>query len=86
MTSSLVRPCPFCGATVEFSTCPQCKRDPTAPRRVCTSCQKMTPTAERGCVHCKAAPTSELAWKVPVIVALFVGALILSVVVAIASN
>jgi hypothetical protein len=81
MNVALTRPCPFCGTTVEFSTCPSCKRDPTAARRVCTSCQKMTPVAERACVHCHIVPTSELAWKVPVIIALFVGALILSVAV-----
>jgi hypothetical protein len=78
---ALTRPCPFCGATVDGAACPSCKRDPTAARRVCTSCQKMTPVAERACVHCQIVPTSELAWKVPVIIALFVGALILSVAV-----
>ena len=80
-TAALTRPCPFCGATVDGAACPSCKRDPTAPRRVCASCQKMTPTAERACVHCQIVPTSELVWKVPVIIALFVGALIISIVV-----
>lgn len=84
--SALVRPCPFCGATVEGAACPSCKRDPTAARRVCASCQKMTPTVERACVHCKAVASSELAWKVPVIIAMFVGVFLLSIVVAIASQ
>ena len=49
-------------------------------RRVCDACKKMTPLAEPGCVHCGGKAASEMAWKVPVIVAMFVGAVILSVV------
>lgn len=82
-----MRPCPFCAATiaaspVEGARCPSCGRDPTAPRRVCDACKKMTPTSDRACVHCGAGPANELAWKVPLIIALFVGAAVLSVVVA----
>jgi hypothetical protein len=42
----------------------------------------MTPTSEPACCHCGARARSELAWKIPVIVALFVAAFILSIVVA----
>jgi predicted amidophosphoribosyltransferase len=73
------RVCPFCGAPVEGAACKSCGRDPTASRRICAACKNMTPTAEPACCHCGARAASELAWKIPVIVALFMAALILTI-------
>ena len=73
------RACPFCGAEVPGAACPACQRDPTAPRRVCSNCSKMTPSAEPPCMHCGTERGSELSWKIPVIVAIFVVALALAV-------
>jgi hypothetical protein len=74
--------CPFCG---DFSgaaeRCGACGRDKRAPRRVCPACSKLTPTAEPSCCHCKQTFGSDLAWKVPLIIGIFVAAIVLSVVV-----
>ena len=77
-----MRPCPFCGTSVEAGACRYCKRDPTAARRVCGQCTKMTPVAEAPCCHCGARAGSELAWKVPVIIAMFALAVVVSVALA----
>jgi predicted amidophosphoribosyltransferase len=76
------RPCPFCGGPASGPACPSCGRDPTSSRRVCPRCGKTTPTAEAACCHCGEGKSSDLAWKIPVIVAMFVLAFILSVVLA----
>jgi predicted amidophosphoribosyltransferase len=72
------KPCPFCGATVAGALCDRCGRDPTASRRVCPTCKQMTPTAETVCCHCGARIRSELAWKIPLIVAIFAAAFALA--------
>jgi hypothetical protein len=41
----------------------------------------MTPIRDPNCCHCGARFTSDLSWKIPVIIALFVAALVLAVVV-----
>lgn len=73
--------CPFCGTVVAVSYCSGCGRDPTAPRKVCRACGEMTPIRDPNCCHCGARFTSDLSWKIPVIIALFVAALVLAVVV-----
>ncbi|MBK7829951.1 hypothetical protein [Nannocystis sp.] len=74
--------CPFCGdLTGEAGRCGGCGRNKQAPRRSCTNCGKFTPSAEANCCHCRQAFTSELAWKVPVIIVLFIAAIVLSVAV-----
>lgn len=75
------RQCPFCDAQTDGARCRSCGRDPTAPRFVCSECGKMTPEAEDQCSHCGAQQTSDLAWKVPVIILLFVAAFVLAFVV-----
>lgn len=76
------RPCPFCGTTARGELCGACNRDITAARRVCTKCQKMTPVSERVCYHCGSKEGSELAWKVPVIIIMFIVAFLLSIAIA----
>jgi hypothetical protein len=39
----------------------------------------MTPTAEAVCCHCGARARSDLAWKIPLIVALFILAFLLGI-------
>lgn len=77
--------CPFCGhAASGPGACPGCKRDPTARRRVCGKCGRMTPHAEPACCACGAKHGSELPGKVAIIVALFAAAFVVSVVLALA--
>jgi hypothetical protein len=40
----------------------------------------MTPTAEPGCCHCGERRTSEMRWKVPLIIGIFLVAIVLSIV------
>jgi RNA polymerase subunit RPABC4/transcription elongation factor Spt4 len=75
------RICPFCGGSATATRCGACNRDPSAPRVVCAHCKKMTPTAEPGCCHCGELRKSELRWKVPLIIALFVIAFAISIAV-----
>jgi hypothetical protein len=42
----------------------------------------VTPTAERACLSCGAAFKSDMRWKVPLIIALFLLSFVLSVVLA----
>lgn len=77
-----VRTCPFCRAAAESRVCPACGRDTTAPRRPCASCGRIVPVAERVCYACGAAHTSEMWWKIPLIVLLFVLAFVVSIVLA----
>jgi len=73
--------CPYCqdpGASDRH--CARCGRDPSAPRRVCGACRKLTPTKEPRCCHCGSVYTSDLWWKIPVVVALMILAVILRVI------
>ena len=74
-------PCPFCGAQAQSPRCMTCQRDPRAPRRICAHCKKQTPTNEPKCMHCQVAAGSELGWKVPVIVLMFIVAFIIAIAV-----
>lgn len=79
-TAAETRKCPFCETLNVQSLCKKCGRDVTAPRRLCTHCQRMTPMNEENCAHCKARQTSDLRWKVPLIVGIFLLAFILSII------
>ena len=76
--------CPYCREPLYsgHSCCGRCGRDPSAPRRPCPKCGRVTPTAERACWNCGAAFKSDMRWKVPLIVALFLLSFVLSVAVA----
>lgn len=74
--------CPFCGAETVERLCSACGRDTKGPRKACSKCGKFMPSDDRSCCHCGASQVSELAWKVPVIIGLFVVATIVSVVLA----
>jgi predicted amidophosphoribosyltransferase len=78
---SAERPCPFCGTPSPGQRCPGCQRDVTGARRPCKRCGKMTPSAESTCCHCHAAMGSELSWKIPVIILLFVAAFVVSILI-----
>ena len=75
--------CPFCGGAVDAdqSRCTLCGRSPSVPRRVCPKCGGMSPIAEKICVHCKHAFVSDAAWKIPLIIGLFLVAFVLAVVI-----
>ena len=79
-TPTGARVCPFCGTAAPEASCPSCGRDPTAPRTLCARCKHMTPIAEPACCHCGERRASELRWKIPLIIALFVVAIVLSIV------
>lgn len=73
--------CPFCGSTDRGTQCPGCKRDKTAPRRICQACKAQTPSHEPRCHACGHQRASELRWKIPVIVAMFMAAFIISILI-----
>ncbi len=78
------RPCPFCGATTRGERCPACNQDVTAPRRPCPKCGHLTPSRQRECVHCHTVAKSDLRWKIPLIVAIFVVAFVLAILLQLA--
>ncbi len=78
------RPCPYCRAPLQpgHLYCGQCGRDPSAPRRPCLKCGRVTPSAEPACMSCGAIYKSDMRWKIPLIVALFLFSFVLSVAAA----
>ena len=76
------RVCPFCGASAPAQVCGSCGRDTTAPRRPCGRCRQMAPSSERACRNCGAVFRSDLSWKIPLIVFLFLLAFVISVLLA----
>src|SRR5262249_24203455 len=75
------RACPYCGAVGAGVLCPSCGRDTTAPRRPCPTCGKMVPSSESACWNCGTKFRSDLMWKIPLIVALFALAAVVSIVI-----
>ncbi len=75
-----MRPCPFCGAPVGGLLCQSCGQDPTAARKLCPRCGQTTPSAVKQCMRCRATLGSGMPTKVIIIVAMFVAAFILSIV------
>jgi predicted amidophosphoribosyltransferase len=75
MSEAALAPCPFCEAQDQGRLCARCGRDRTATRRACRKCRKFTPSAESECCHCGARYRSELLWKIPIIVVMFVAAI-----------
>ena len=51
-----------------------------ATQRVCKGCGMLSPAAGAACEHCGAAFKSDLRWKVPVIILMFVAAIVLSII------
>lgn len=76
------RMCPFCGAPAAERFCGSCGRDTTAPRRPCGNCRRMVPSSERACWNCGAGFKSDMRWKIPLIVFLFLLAFVISVLLA----
>ena len=83
MTSLSAPPgeCVFCGAAKVGDTCPACRRDTRASRRICARCSRQTPLDEPVCCHCGIALRSDLSWKVPLIVFLFLAATAVATIV-----
>jgi hypothetical protein len=75
------RVCPYCGSSAPGQTCPTCNRDTTAPRRVCAKCGRITPMTEPVCLGCQTPYRSDMVWKVPVIIVLFIAAIILGIAI-----
>lgn len=71
--------CPFCDTPSTSQTCPSCGRDTTARRRRCAGCGRFSPTTEATCLNCGAPFRSELRWKIPLIILLFVVAIVISI-------
>lgn len=76
------RVCPFCGASASAQVCGSCGRDTTAPRRPCGKCGQMAPSSERACWNCGAGFKSDLRWKIPLIIFLFLLAFVISILLA----
>jgi RNA polymerase subunit RPABC4/transcription elongation factor Spt4 len=79
------RICPYCGSAAPAQICPTCRRDTTARRRVCSQCGRITPSNELACLACHKHFPNEMAWKVPLIIVLFIVSIIVSAAL-IASN
>ena len=73
------RACPFCATPAAAQFCGSCGRDTTAPRRPCGKCGRLVPSKESFCWSCGAAFKSDLRWKVPLIVFLFLLAFAISI-------
>ncbi|HLX00429.1 MAG TPA: hypothetical protein VKR82_17455 [Candidatus Acidoferrales bacterium] len=73
------RVCPYCGVAAPGQICANCRRDTTARRRICSKCGRFTPSAEPACMSCGKRYTSDLAWKIPVIIVMFIVVLIISI-------
>ncbi len=71
--------CPFCDTETPGTFCPACGRDRTTARLVCRTCGRMTPKAEADCSHCGVRQVNELTRKIPLIIAIFVVTIGLSV-------
>ncbi len=82
ITHHVGRVCPFCGAPAASQSCASCGRDTTAPRRPCGKCGRMVMSSERACWNCGGGLNSDLWWKVPLIVFLFLLAFAISAVLA----
>lgn len=61
--------------------CLSCGRDPTAIRRPCKYCGKITPSNEATCCHCGMHFRNELIRKILLIVVLFVAAFTLNILI-----
>lgn len=77
-----VRSCPFCGAPATAQFCGSCGRNTNAPRRPCGSCGRMSPSGESACWNCGAGFKSDMRWKIPLIVFLFLLAFVVSILIA----
>ncbi len=49
--------------------------------RICPHCKQQTPGDQKVCVNCGHAPSSDLFWKVPLIVLLFVVAFAIAIAI-----
>jgi hypothetical protein len=80
--------CPFCDSemVVAGTSCPVCSRNPRSPRRPCPKGCGWTPSNEVKCCRCGTGFKSDLRWKIPLIVGIFLLALILSVAIQILSQ
>jgi predicted amidophosphoribosyltransferase len=76
------RVCPFCGASAAAQFCGYCGRDTTAPRRPCAKCRRMVPSSERACWNCGERFKSDMRWKIPLIIFLFLLAFVISILLA----
>lgn len=83
-TVTAIAACPFCEGDVRDGECLSCGRDPRAPRRICGQCGQGTPEEETSCCRCRTPFHSEMWWKIPLILTLFVLAFILAVVLQLA--
>lgn len=83
--------CPFCGnglagAAGSPASCPSCGRNPRVPRKPCPHCQGWTPSAEPACCRCGERFKSELRWKVPLIIGIFLLAFLVSAAIHLISS
>lgn len=58
----------------------------SSSRILCPRCQQWTSTQEKTCSFCKTKFPNELAWKIPLIIGLFLLSLIASIVFALLEN
>ena len=78
------RACPYCRHPATQMFCETCGRDTTAPRRPCPHCRQMVPSNEPRCWNCGTQFRNEMWWKIPLIILLFVIAIIIGIVIRLA--
>lgn len=76
-----MRVCPFCSEPAPERICGDCKRDTTMPRHPCKICRMIVPNSETHCWHCGAPVRSELRWKLPVIILVFVIVMLINAII-----
>ena len=81
-----VRLCPFCKAPAPGQQCPSCHLDTTAPRRPCPTCGQMVPSQYKVCWNCGRKFKSEMQWKVPLIILIFILCFIISILISVLSR
>jgi hypothetical protein len=75
------RVCPYCGVPTSGQVCTSCGRDTTAPRRICRQCGRITPLSEPNCLACGKIPANDLAWKIPLLIGIYVVVIIILVAI-----
>jgi len=74
------RVCPFCGSPTATQQCTSCGRNTSASRKICARCGKMAPSADSKCWNCGSTFTSDVWWKILVLIGVFILVFLLNVV------
>ncbi|MFT4703696.1 MAG: putative amidophosphoribosyltransferase [Bradymonadia bacterium] len=74
--------CPFCSGEIAGVNCVSCGTDITAPRTVCKGCGTLKLSSSKSCEQCGTLHRSEMTWKIPLIIGMFIIVIIINVALA----